>query len=241
MRAQGCPRPGRSDRCPHRRRRRSCRRQSPEKSRDLLDRLPRGVGPRKPEAGWLEHAAVRLEHEDVVGQLVAIALPVIGAAAQAVFLVGEQDDADGAPGSEPQLFHEAQRFPAHDTPAAVVGGAGPDVPGVEVAADDDDLVGQLASADLSDQVEGVGVGKEPGSIRSRRRTVCRGCASAEGGRRPPSTPRRPGSAAGRPRTKDPVCGVRRPGGPTACTERRPPLGGGSQGPSLDRRRSRRRS
>ena len=31
-----------------------------------------------------------------------------------------------------------------------------------MAAHDDDLVGQLASADLSDQVEGVGVGKEPG-------------------------------------------------------------------------------
>ena len=31
-----------------------------------------------------------------------------------------------------------------------------------MAAHDDDLVGQLASTDLSDQVEGVGVGKEPG-------------------------------------------------------------------------------
>ena len=141
-----------------RRPRRSCRRRSRSVAISWI--VPGGVGPRA-RAGWLEHAAVRLEHQDVVGQLVAIALPVVGAAAQAVFLVGEQDDADGAPGSEPSFFmrRSASQLTTHP---AIVRGAGPHVPGSEVAAHDDDLVGQLASADLSDQVEGVGVGKEPG-------------------------------------------------------------------------------
>jgi hypothetical protein len=79
---------------------------------------------------------------------------------KAVLLVGPEHDAHGAARTQVQLLHEAKRFPRHDaTPPSSVDSR-PDVPGVEVAADDDDLVGPLASAQLADHVEQSGVGEE---------------------------------------------------------------------------------
>ena len=84
----------------------------------------------------------------VGAMLIAVRLP----AASTVLLVGPQHDADRPPRPEIQLLHDPQRFPGHDAPSAIVGRTRADVPRIEVAADDDDLVRPLAAADLADHV-----------------------------------------------------------------------------------------
>ena len=107
-----------------------------------------------------EHAAVGFQHHHVIGELGEVLVAVRLAAAPAVLLVGPQHDADGAPRAEVQLLHQPQRFPRRDAPAAIVGRPRADVPRIEVPADDDHFVRQLAAADLADDVRGVGVGEE---------------------------------------------------------------------------------
>jgi hypothetical protein len=68
-------------------------------------------------------------------------------------------------GDQAELDQQSRRVHRHDAAAAVIGAAVADVPGVDVAADDDDLVGQLAAADLCDRVAADGVGQQPGAER----------------------------------------------------------------------------
>ena len=97
----------------------------------------------------------------MVRELVAIPVPVRGAAAEPVLFVRPENDANGPARPQIQLFHQPQCLPRHHASAAVVGGSCTDVPGIDVAAEDDDFVRQFASADLADDVEGVGVGEHP--------------------------------------------------------------------------------
>ena len=133
-----------------------------EQRRDLLDRRARGRAAGEPEARRAEDAAVGLEHHHVVGELRPVALEVGASAGEAVLFVGEEHDAHRAARPQVELLHQPQRFPRHDAAAAVVCRAGADVPGIEVAADDDDFVGPLAAADLADDVRRVGIGQELG-------------------------------------------------------------------------------
>src|SRR5205814_8573996 len=111
-----------------------------------------GVAAGEPDSLRSEDAAVGLEHEHMPRELAAMLLAVRQPAASAVLLVRPEHDAHRSPRPQVQLLHDPQRLPRDDAASAVVGGAGADVPRVEVAADDDDLLGLLASADLADNV-----------------------------------------------------------------------------------------
>ena len=127
---------------------------------DRLHRLARRVAAGEAEAERPEHAAVGLQHHHVLAELGAMLIAVGEPAAAAVLLVGPQHDAHRPPRTQVQLLHDPQRLPRHHAAAAIVGRAGADVPRVEVAADDDDFVRLLASADLADDVGRLGVGLE---------------------------------------------------------------------------------
>ena len=122
--------------------------------------------PVKPKPRRTEDAAVGFHHHHVARQLGEVPIAIAEAAAAAVLLVGPQHDADRPARPQIQLLHQAQRLPRHHAAAAIVGRSGADVPGVEVAADDDDFVRQLAAAELADHVGRVGVGQE---VRLHRR------------------------------------------------------------------------
>src|SRR5204862_1185387 len=119
-----------------------------EQRGDLGDPRAALVAAGEAETGRPEHAAVGLEHQHVIGQLTAIAFEIAQPAAAAVLLVGPQDDPQRAPRPQVQLLHQPQRLPAHHAPAAIVGRAAADVPGIEVAADNHDFLGPLTAADL---------------------------------------------------------------------------------------------
>ena len=85
-------------------------------------------------------------------------LGVRGGAAQAVLFVGQQHDAHRPARPDAELLHQPQRLPRDDAADAVVGGAGADVPRVEMAAEQHDLVRLLAPADLADDVRRLDVG-----------------------------------------------------------------------------------
>src|SRR6185295_6771987 len=98
--------------------------------------------------------------QHVPGELGAMLIAIAETAAAAVLLVVPQHDAHGAARPEIQLLHQPHRLPGDDAAATIVGGAGADVPRIQVAADDDDLLGPLASADLADDVRRRRVGLE---------------------------------------------------------------------------------
>ena len=127
----------------------------------------------------------------------------------AVLLVGEEHDAHRAARPQVELLHQPHRLPRHDAAAAVVGRARADVPRVEVAADDDDLVRQLAAAHLADDV--VRDWRRDRSAlpsRASRGRARRGPAAAASGRRPRPESPPPESSARRPRSSS-RAGVRR--------------------------------
>ena len=128
-------------------------------ARDRLHDRARPVRAGEAEALGLEHARVGLERGHVRLALVTVAIG--GPALQAVLLVREEDDAHGAPRAQAQRLQEAHRLPRDDTAAGVVHRPGAHVPRVDVAADDHDLLGQLAALPLGDHVRGRRVRKLP--------------------------------------------------------------------------------
>ena len=107
-----------------------------------------------------------------------VALP----ARQAALLVRVEDDADRPPGPAGALGDESRRLDRDRAAGAVVDGARPEVPRVEVARDDDDLVRLLAPRHLADHVRR---GRRAGAAGSRGRASPsrgRGRGAARGGR-----------------------------------------------------------
>jgi hypothetical protein len=100
------------------------------------------------EAERFADAAVRLQREDVVRYLVRVRLRVPRAPTQSVLFVGEEHDTNSAPGADAEHFEQANRLPRGHTPAAVIVGAGADIPRVEMPADDHDLFRLLPPAPL---------------------------------------------------------------------------------------------
>ena len=84
---------------------------------------------------------------------------------EAVLLVRERDDAKRAARPLRELPDEARRFDRDPEARGVVHGALPEVPRIEVAAEEDDLLRLLAARDLADDVRRDGVGKRPGRER----------------------------------------------------------------------------
>jgi hypothetical protein len=95
----------------------------------------------------------------------AVAIAVVHGAAQSVLFVGEQHDANRAPWSQLQRLQQPPDLPRRDRPSAIVSRAGANVPGIEVAADDDDLVRPLAPAHFRDDVRRLDVGVHGGIHR----------------------------------------------------------------------------
>ena len=92
-------------------------------------------------AGGFERAGIGFDGGDVVGHLGRVVPGVGFAAAEAGFLVGPEHDTDGASGSEVQLAQDIHGFHGHDAAGRIIVGSVADVPGVDVAAKDDELVG----------------------------------------------------------------------------------------------------
>src|ERR1019366_6048970 len=94
----------------------------------------------------------------MVLDLTADKLAVSHAAPPAVLLVDPESDADGAPRFETEFLHEGHGLEAGDDGSAIVLRALADVPGIEVAAQDDHFLGMLPAGDLADDVAAIGVG-----------------------------------------------------------------------------------
>ena len=117
---------------------------------------------------------------------------VLGRAAQAVLLVGEEHAADGVLRHVAHGLEDAEDVHGFDAARAVVMRAGGDIPGVEVAAHGDDLLGMLGALQLAQHVERWGV-LEPGGVDAdldlQRRVILEGgaelfgCKHAQGGGR----------------------------------------------------------
>jgi hypothetical protein len=85
--------------------------------------------------------------------LVALVIGEVGPpAVQSVLLVHEEDAANGSLRRQAHLFQQPHRLHHHGHAGTVIDRAGAEVPGVEVAADEDDLVRPFAAADLRDHV-----------------------------------------------------------------------------------------
>jgi len=77
----------------------------------------------------------------------------IGTAAhEAIFFIGEENAADGSFGLVAGFFEDAEDFHGVDAAGAVVVSALGDIPGVEVSAHEDNIVGEFASANFADDV-----------------------------------------------------------------------------------------
>src|SRR5439155_10464782 len=108
-----------------------------------------------PEPGHLARAGVVDDRTRVLVQLVLVPLDVLPRPPQPLLLAGEQAEPD-RPLRRVALLGQgrdgAGGLQDDATAGAVVGGAGAEVPRVEVGADDYDLVRLLAPADLADRV-----------------------------------------------------------------------------------------
>ena len=131
-----------------------------EKRCNRTDGFARAIVSGEAESGWPEDAGVGFEHHDVLRKLGPVRISIGNPAPSAVLFVGPQDDPDGSAGPHAELLHQPDRFPGRHAPAAVVARAGADVPGIDVSANDHDLVGPFSSAPITDHVGRFGIGFE---------------------------------------------------------------------------------
>ena len=81
------------------------------------------------------------------------------AAAVPIFFIDEQNESNGPPWGVAERLQDAQDFECVYNASAVVVGAFPDVPRVEVTPQRDDFIGQFASAPLADDIALFHVGE----------------------------------------------------------------------------------
>ena len=86
-------------------------------------------------------AGVRFDRGDMVGEFVRVFLGVLSSAGQTVLFVGPQDDSNRPSWNHVQATQDVDRLHRHDATSAVVVRALTNVPGVDVPADHDDLIG----------------------------------------------------------------------------------------------------
>ena len=99
-------------------------------------------------------AEIALGADLVLVELRGMRLGVGATAEQALFLVGEGDHANGAARCAFEIADQRTRRHRDGDAGAVVDRAGAEIPGIEMAADHDDFVGQFAPADFADDVVG---------------------------------------------------------------------------------------
>src|SRR5690606_40290092 len=116
------------------------------------DRALRVVGNPGVEAVDAPGAEVAFGHDRVAGDLVGMRPGIGEAAMQALLLVGEGDHADAARWALRERGDQPGRSHGDADAGGVVDRAGALVPGVQVAADQHDLVRPAAAGDLADHV-----------------------------------------------------------------------------------------
>ena len=104
-------------------------------------------------------AEVALDGADVVGEVVFVVGHVLGRTFGAFFFAHPGDAADGAFGVDAELLEEMNDLHGDDHAGAVVDCAGAEVPGVEMAGNDDNLLGVLGSLPVGDDIVAVGIGE----------------------------------------------------------------------------------
>ena len=104
------------------------------------------------QAGDLARAAVVVQVRRGVRHLVLVLLDIGQGAVTALFFAGEQDEANGAL-RRGAFRQDAGRFQDHAGAGAVVQGALAQVPGIQVGAEDHELVRLLGAADFAHGVE----------------------------------------------------------------------------------------
>ena len=126
---------------------------------DSPDDLHPPAAAKEAKAGRPEHAGVGLDRQRVLGQGRLVPLGVRPCAAHAVLLIRPQHDAHGAPWPQAKLEHQPRSLPRGEATAAVVHRPLANIPRVDVAADDDDLLRLLRSGDLRNDVPRNAIGQ----------------------------------------------------------------------------------
>ena len=90
-------------------------------------------------------SGVALDGGDVVGEVVGEFGGVGAAAGASGFFVHPGDYAEGAGGAQVETLEDFGGLHGHDYAGSVVDGSGAEVPGVEMAGDDYDLLGVVVS------------------------------------------------------------------------------------------------
>jgi hypothetical protein len=91
-------------------------------------------------------------HHDLAG--FAFVRPGIGSAAEIHLLCAKQHDTDRAAGALRQAANQPGGAEGDGDAGAVVGGAGAEIPGIQMSTDQDDLIRPLRTLDLADDVPG---------------------------------------------------------------------------------------
>ena len=123
-----------------------------ERLDDLVHDLAQVVAALQPDALDPAGSHVVDQHAGDLGHLLLVRLDVGPRAVQALLLAREQDEADGPLGLDAHGLERPGGLEHGHDAGAVVGGAGAQVPAIDVAADDHDLVGLLGARDLGDGV-----------------------------------------------------------------------------------------
>ena len=97
-------------------------------------------------------AGIALDGGDVVGNLRSVRLRIRLAAAATVFFVHPGDHAQRAARANMQSLQNLSSRHRDDHTRAIVNRAAPQVPGIEMAGDDDDLLRMLAPLQIGDYV-----------------------------------------------------------------------------------------
>ena len=100
------------------------------------------------EADGFFRSAVHFDCGDVILDGIARPSAISFAARAAVLFVGPEDHAQRTPRRETQRVNEVRGFERRDAAGTIVLRARADVPGIQMAADDDDFIGPLAAAEF---------------------------------------------------------------------------------------------
>ena len=130
-----------------------------EQFADTTDDLHPPTAAEETEASRLEHPGIRLDCKRVPGQVRLVPLGILPRAAHAVLLIRPQHHAHGAPRPQSKLEYQPRRLPRSKTAAAIVHCPLANVPRVDVAADNDDLLWLLCAGNLRDDVPRNAVGQ----------------------------------------------------------------------------------
>jgi hypothetical protein len=97
-------------------------------------------------------AGIALDSGDVMGELAGVFGGVGFGAGASGFFVHPGDDAESAGGAQVEALKNFCCFHGDDYAGSVVDGAGAEVPGIEMAGDDYDLLGMLGTFEVGNDV-----------------------------------------------------------------------------------------